>query len=69
MILEENTEKKQSHIEKLETTIRSLSSELLKVCLNIPLALSVCPLGVSYFENKPFFFNRLMKLSRSYKEI
>ncbi|XP_032302196.1 spindle assembly abnormal protein 6 homolog isoform X2 [Coturnix japonica] len=30
VILEENTEKKQSHIEKLETTIKSLSAELLK---------------------------------------
>nr|XP_009920007.1 PREDICTED: LOW QUALITY PROTEIN: spindle assembly abnormal protein 6 homolog [Haliaeetus albicilla] len=29
-ILEESTEKKQSHIEKLETTIKSLSAELLK---------------------------------------
>lgn len=38
-ILEESTEKKQSHIEKLETTIKSLSAELLKVCLNIPLSL------------------------------
>ncbi|NXE79779.1 SAS6 protein, partial [Cochlearius cochlearius] len=30
VILEESTEKKQSHIEKLETTIKSLSAELLK---------------------------------------
>ncbi|XP_031470543.1 spindle assembly abnormal protein 6 homolog isoform X1 [Phasianus colchicus] len=30
VILEENTEKKRSHIEKLETTIKSLSAELLK---------------------------------------
>ncbi|OXB81507.1 UNVERIFIED_CONTAM: hypothetical protein H355_004413 [Colinus virginianus] len=30
VILEENTEKKLSHIEKLETTIKSLSAELLK---------------------------------------
>eukprot|EP00076_Gallus_gallus_P024050 XP_015146099.1 spindle assembly abnormal protein 6 homolog isoform X2 [Gallus gallus] len=30
VILEENTEKKQSHIEKLETTVKSLSAELLK---------------------------------------
>ncbi|NWX20954.1 SAS6 protein, partial [Aegotheles bennettii] len=30
VILEESTEKKQSHIEKLETTIKSLSGELLK---------------------------------------
>lgn len=34
VILEESTEKKQSHIEKLEATIKSLSAELLKVCLN-----------------------------------
>lgn len=37
--MEESTEKKQSHIEKLETTIKSLSAELLKVCLNMPLSL------------------------------
>ncbi|XP_075012501.1 spindle assembly abnormal protein 6 homolog isoform X2 [Calonectris borealis] len=30
VVLEESTEKKQSHIEKLETTIKSLSAELLK---------------------------------------
>uniref|UniRef100_A0A452IWZ2 Spindle assembly abnormal protein 6 homolog n=1 Tax=Gopherus agassizii TaxID=38772 RepID=A0A452IWZ2_9SAUR len=32
VILEENTEKKQVHIGKLEATIKSLSAELLKVC-------------------------------------
>ena len=31
VILEEITEKKQIHVEKLETTIKSLSAELLKV--------------------------------------
>lgn len=39
VILEESAEEKQRHIEKLETTIKSLSAELLKVGWNMTLPL------------------------------
>lgn len=37
-ILEDNTEKKQLQIGKLEATLKSLSAELLKVCSNTHLS-------------------------------
>lgn len=49
VILEESTEEKQRHIEKLETTIKSLSAELLKVCLNMALPCATSPLFLAAY--------------------
>lgn len=66
MVLEENGEKNQVQLGKLEATIKSLSAELLKVCFKD--FIEKYFIGLHRNIHMKLFY-RQMKLSRSYRGI